>query len=118
MNLPEPIPGNDHADRVHGAEQMWAQASEQLDKVIEYAESVMPDVYANAGGNTDISVVYDWWKAYIQIAEQVGGRGGHSMTIIMCSAAITRLMRLEDRMRADTVLAQLDKEITDNDDDR
>jgi hypothetical protein len=57
---------------MHNAEQMYAEASHQLDKVIEYAASVMPQVYANAGGNADISVVYDWWKAYIQLAEEQG----------------------------------------------
>lgn len=118
MNLPEPIPGNDKADRVHNAEQMWATASEQLDQIIAYADSVMPDVFVRAGGNDDISVIYDWWKAYVMQAEMMGGRGAHDMTVIVCCAALTRLMRIEDRMRADTVLAQLDKEITDNDDDR
>jgi hypothetical protein len=113
---PQPIPGNDEAYPMHNAEQMWAQADEHLGKVIEYAESVMPIAYANAGGNQDISVVYDWWKSYIQIAEHMSGEAAHSMTILMCSAALTRLMRNDDRMRADTVLAQLEKEISNDDD--
>lgn len=117
MTDPQPLPGNNDAYPMHNAEQMWAQANEHLGKVIEYAESVMPTAYANAGGNQDISVVYDWWKAYIQIAEQMGGSAAHDMTILMCSAAITRLMRQDDRMRADTVLAQLEKEIQGHDDD-
>lgn len=115
---PQPLPDNNsHPERTHLAEQMWAQADEHLGKVIGYAQSVMPAAYANAGGNQDISVVYDWWKAYIQVAEQVGGQRAHEITILMCSAAITRLMRQDDRMRADTVLAQLEKEITGHDDD-
>lgn len=116
-DLPEPQPDNTMPARTHAAEQMWAEADEQLGKVIAYAESVMPSVYANAGGNNDVSVVYDWWKAYIQIAETVGGQRGHDMTVLMCSAAITRLMRNEDRMQASTVLAQLEKEIQGHDDD-
>jgi hypothetical protein len=39
QSMPEPIPGNDGADRMHNAEQMYAEASHQLDKVIEYAAS-------------------------------------------------------------------------------
>lgn len=110
-DLPDPVEGNTGADRVHGAEQMWAQANEWLEKIMGYANSVMPIVYTNAGGNKDISVVFDWWKAYIQLAEIQRGQDAHDMTIIMCSAALTRLMRQDDRMRADTVLAQLEKEI-------
>jgi hypothetical protein len=83
-------------------------------------------VYANAGGNADISVVYDWWKAYIQLAEEQGqnvanligaqGNGAHDMTILMCAAAITRLMHAEAGMATSTVLAQLEKEIGNDDD--
>ena len=121
----EPIPGNNDPHRVHGAEQMWAAADAHLRKVIEYAHTVMPDVYAKAGGNTDISVVYDWWKAYIQAAEEVGENlsnmlglnhnGAHDMTVLMCAAAITKLMASEETMRVSTVLTQLERDINDDD---
>lgn len=110
MPNPEPVEGNNSPDLIHNAEQMWAEADEHLGDVLKWAESILPSLYLNAGGNTDISVIYDWWKAYIVIAEQHSPES-HSMTIVMCCAALTRLMRHDDRMRADTVLAQLEKEI-------
>lgn len=121
MNMPEPVPDNNRPEVVHHAEQMWGRADEQLQKILDHTEGMLPVIYENAGGNTDISALYDYWKAYIQVAENTGAtisaalgmdeNPAHTMTILVCAAALTRLMRADDRMRADTVLAQLEKEI-------
>jgi hypothetical protein len=102
------------------AEQLWAQADEALGKVIEHIKGLESKIYSEAGENSDTSVLFDFMKGYIMAAEQqaevVGlGQLGHDSTLIMAASAITRLIRYDDRMRADTVLAQLDKEITDDD---
>lgn len=105
------------------AEQMWAQADEALSAVLAHIKGLEPKIYSTAGENSDTSVLFDFMKGYIMQAEHeadaIGlGQAARDSTLIMCASAITRLIRYDDRMRADTVLAQLDKEITDNDDDR
>lgn len=97
------------------AEQMWAQADDALNKVLEYIKSLEPKIYGMAPGNSDVSILFDFLKGYIMQAEiqgeQVGlGSVTHDATIIMAASAITRLIRQDDRMRVDNLLAQLEKE--------
>lgn len=106
------MPGEFEPDRspqaIHGAEQMWAIANNHLQKIIDEVKSNEPGIYAKAG-NTDPSVLYDWFKMYIQVAEQRAGAPAHDMTILMCCAAITRLVR-DERTEVSDVLTQLEKE--------
>lgn len=100
--------------RVHKSEQSWAGASESLDKVVAYVRSQEPELYRIAGGNTDASVLFDYMKGYIVESErQAPGSMGHMATVLFCAAAITRLVRAP---LTNDALAQLDKEIEDNDD--
>lgn len=105
--MPIPQDGYNHPSHIHGAEQMWAQGSAYLDQVIKHVREHEPAIYGNVG-NTDSSVLYDWLKAFIITAEQDGNPTAHDVTILMCAAAITRLVRAP---RTDDPLAQLDKEI-------
>jgi hypothetical protein len=98
--------------RVHGADQLWAEASIHLDKIIAYVRTQESDIYTEAGGNHDPSVLYDWMKGYIMAAEVSGGRAARHMTLLMAAASITRLTRAP---RVDDPLAQLDKELGHDD---
>lgn len=91
--------------RIHGADEMWTQALNQLDKIIAYIRTLEADIYTEAGENTDASVLYDWLKAYIKKAEDNGGQVARDSTMLMAAAAITRLVRAP---RTDDPLAQLD----------
>jgi hypothetical protein len=103
---------NEDPRRIHIAEQMWATMSQRLDQIIEYVRSEEPQIY-EVGGNTDASVLFDWMKYYIVTNERAFGEQAEVMTLLMCAAAITRLVRAP---LTDDVLAQLDKEIEGNDD--
>jgi hypothetical protein len=109
MDVPEE---NRDPRRIHGAEQMWAQASIHLDRVLAMVHEQEPAIIENAAGNTDPSVIYDWLKLFIMVAER-HGQEAHNTTILMCAAAITRLARAP---RVDDPLAQLDWKETGNDD--
>ena len=104
----------DDPQRIHNTEQWWAQATEHLDKILAYVKTQEPAIYAKAAGNTDVSVLFDWFKAYIQTAENQGGLAAHQATIVLCACAITRLMRDDERMAASTVLAQLERDMNDD----
>lgn len=100
--------------RVHKSEQSWAAASQSLDNVLNYVRTQEPELYRIAGGNTDASVLFDYMKGYIVESErQAPGNVGHMATVLFCAAAITRLVRAP---LTNDALAQLDKEIEDNDD--
>jgi hypothetical protein len=101
--------------RIHGAEQMWAQAQQHLDKIIANVRQDEPRIIAQTGGNTDDSALYDFLKGYIMQAERISGQKAHDVTILMCAAAIVRLVRAP---RTDDILAQLDWETGDNNDDQ
>jgi hypothetical protein len=106
----------DDPRRIQDTEQMWAQATEHVDSILAFVRRQEPLIYAKVGGNTDISVLFDWFKAYIQVAENQGGQEQHNATIVICAAALTRLMRQDDLTDARTVLAQLERDMTDDDD--
>lgn len=106
---PKDIPEiNRDPRRIHGADEMWAEARDHLDKILDEVTKIMPKIYVQAGGNTDASVTFDFMKGYIMKSEQTGGMMAHRVTVLMCAAAITRLVRAP---RANDPLAQLDKEI-------
>jgi hypothetical protein len=90
MDIPEV---NRDPARIHGADEMWTQALNHLDKIIAHVKTMEPDIYVMAGENTDASVLFDWLKGYIKVAENVGGRAAHETTLLMCAAAITKLVR-------------------------
>lgn len=92
--------------RIHGAEQVWAQANTHLQKIMDHVATLEDDIYTAAGGNHDPSVLYDWLKAYIQTAERNGGKPARDVTMLMCAAAITRLVRAP--RTTNDPLAQLD----------
>lgn len=107
--MDRPPPENRDPRRIHGAEQMWAAASRHLDKVIALVHAEESAIIANAAGNSDASVIYDWLKLFIMVAEKDdepnGDQQAHNTTILMCAAAITRLVRAP---RINDPLAQLD----------
>lgn len=94
--------------RIQAADQMWAEATAHLDKVVNHIRELEPAIIRATGENTDSSVIFDWLKAYIYRAETNGGDVAHQVTMAMCAAAITKLVRAP---RTDDPLAQLDKEI-------
>lgn len=107
----QPEPRNLDPRRIRAADEIYAQARNHLDKIIEHVHEMESDIYT-VSGNRDSSVLYDWLKGYIQIAERNGGQKAHDITLLMCAAAITRLVRDE---RTDATLAELDKELDDDD---
>lgn len=113
--MPMPDPHNLDPARIHGADEMYAQARNHLDKIIAYVRQQESNIYAMAG-NTDTSVLYDWFRAYIKQAENHGGQAmqkhARDTTLLMCAAALTRLVR---DTRTDATLAQLDWKEPDDD---
>lgn len=107
-----PEPRNLDPKRIHAADEMYTQARNHLDRIMAHVRTMEPNIYGTAG-NRDSSVLYDWLKGYILVAEKGGGENAHKMTVLMCAAALTRLVRDE---RTDATLAELDKEIEDHDD--
>lgn len=105
---------NSDPRRISAADQMWADASRCLDNVIEYVRSQEPELYAIAAENSDDSVLFDYMKGYIMESERRAPGDGHKATILFCAAAITRLVR---GPRTNDVLAQLDKELEQDNDD-
>lgn len=99
--------------RIHAADEMWTAATDHLDKIIEHVRTMEPNIYRMAQENHDISVLFDWMKMYIISVEEQYGEQAHRMTMLMCAAAVTRLVRAP---RTDDVLAQLDKELNQDDD--
>lgn len=93
---------------IHGAEQLWADASKCLDNFLAYLREQLPDLHEIVGGNTDPSIVFDFMKSYIVESELSSPGTGHKATILFCAAAITRLVSAP---LTDDVLAQLDKEM-------
>lgn len=108
FDMPMPNPENLNPARIKAADEMYAEARNHLDKIIAYSRSVESIVYAKAG-NADPSVIYDWFKAYIVMAHRDGGEQAQNTTMLMCAAALTRLV-CETHTDA-TLLAELDKEI-------
>ena len=102
---------NDDPRRVHAAEQAWATTQSQLENVINMFRNAEGDIYQHAQ-NTDDSVLFDYIKGYIITAENEQGHAGHIMTVIMCAAALTKLVRAP--RTTDDPLAQLDWNIGDN----
>lgn len=101
----EPSEVNKDPARIHGAEQQWARAREHLDLILNHVKNMEPHMTEIVGGNTDVSVTFDFMLNYIRQAERFGGITAHQMTVAMCAAAITRLVSApltEDQ------LAQLD----------
>jgi hypothetical protein len=92
---------------IHHAEQVWADVSAHLDRVIAMITEQEPQIYLVAG-NSDSSVLFDFMKGYIVDAERENGLASHLTTVLMCAAAITRIVRAP---RTNDPLAQLDKEI-------
>lgn len=91
--------------RIHGAEQVWAQADEHLGKIIANLQLMEPNIYEQAAGNDDASVLYDYLKGFITRSAKTDP-GALDTSLLMCAAAITRLVRAS---RTDTdILAQLD----------
>lgn len=109
-SMPTPQDDYNHPAHIHGAEQMWAQASAYLDVIIKQVRMREPMIYG-AVENTDSSVLYEWLKCFILGAEAGGGDNPtpHEVTILMCAAAITKLVRAP--RTTDDTLAQLDKEL-------
>lgn len=105
-----PTPNNRDPAVVSMADRIWLDASEHLDKIVAYVKTLEPDIYAMAG-NTDTSVLYDWLKGYIQVAEVNGGKQARDVTLLMAAAAITRLVREDERIAASNLLGELEKEI-------
>lgn len=105
---------NREPHRIHNEDQFNALANEHLDKVVAMITEELPEIYRRAGGNTDSSVVFSYLRSYIIAAEKDFGAAAHLTTVLMCAAAITRLVRAP---RTDTdPLAQLEKELRKNDD--
>lgn len=103
---------NSDPRRIRAADEMYAQARNHLDKILDtLTTDALPEVYTATGGNDDASVTFDFLKTYIIKAEREYGESAHQVTILMCAAAMTRLVR------ASTIdpLAQLDKEISHDD---
>lgn len=107
----QPEPRNRDPRRIHAADEMYTAARNHLDKIMAHVKEMEPDIYL-VGGNDDSSVLYDWLRTYIRVAEDMGGENARKVTLIMCAAAITRLVRDE---RTDAALAELDKELGNDD---
>jgi DNA topoisomerase VI subunit A len=97
-DIMQPNEANRDPRRIHAADKMYAQARNHLDKIIEHVKELEPDIYT-VSGNTDSSVLYDWLKGYIKVAEdkaselsEAQGKAARDMTLLMCAAAITRLV--------------------------
>lgn len=115
MTFPHVPEENKSPKIMHECEQLWAQADQALENVLNHIKGIEDKVYHNAAGNTDTSVLFDFMKGYIMAAERdaeaVGaGQIARNATLLLCAASITRLIRHDDRMRADTLFAQLEKE--------
>lgn len=120
MDIPE---ANRTPQAMHHAEQMWAQANTALDRILVHIKGLEPGMYDKVGQSTDASVLFDFMKGYIMTAEWQAeamgqGRVARDATIVLCACAITRLMRSEDSMQTSTVLAELERDINDDDDHR
>jgi hypothetical protein len=103
--MTQPNEANLDPKRIHAADEIYTTARNHLDKIIAHVKEMEPDIYTVAG-NADASVLYDWLKGYIAVAERNGGKPAHEVTLLMCAAAITRLVRAS---RTDNdPLAQLD----------
>lgn len=100
--------------RIHGADEKWTAALNHLGTVMEYIEGIEPMIYS-AGGNTDASVLFDFMAGYIQKAEQAGGLQAQIMTRFMCAAAITKLVRASRTTSTDDTLAQLERDMHNDD---
>jgi hypothetical protein len=107
-------PDNMDPRRIHHEDQLWAEANGHLDKVLDMVRDELPDIFETAG-NTDESVIFSWLRYYIITAERQWGKIGHLTTILMCGAAITRLVRESERAKASGVLAQLERDMKDDD---
>lgn len=106
---------NRNPSAIHGAEQMWAEASKSLDNALNHIRGRLPEVYETAGGNTDPSVIFDFMKSYIIESEMTApGNIGHKATVLFCAAAFTRLVGAPP---TNDVLAQLEKDMETGNDD-
>ena len=94
---------------IHLADQMWAEGSNHLDRILAYVKSQEAAVYRSAG-NDDASVLFDFMKGFIMKAEEDHPEEWRASTIFVAAAAITRLVRAP-RTVSNPILAQLDKEI-------
>jgi hypothetical protein len=90
--------------RIHNEEQFYADATVHLNRVLAMLDREMPDIFAEIG-NSDPSVTFSWLRNYIVEAEKEFGMAAHLTTVLMCAAAITRLVGAPP---TDDVLAQLD----------
>jgi hypothetical protein len=99
--------------RIHTEDQFWADAGVHLDKVLAEVREKLPEIYEE-GGNTDSSVVFAWLRHYIITAERQWGPVAHLTTVLMCAAAITRLVGAP---LTNDVLAQLEKDMETGNDD-
>src|SRR4051812_14396660 len=117
MEIPE---ANRSPQAMHHAEQLWANANAAMDKLLVHLKELEPVMYARAGQSSDASVLFDFMKGYFQASElqtqAMGlGQAGHDGTIVIAACAITRLMRENDRMQTSTVLAELERDINNDD---
>lgn len=100
--------------RIHNEEQFYATAGDHLDTMLAKLTEQLPEIHRKAGDNSDPSVVFSWLRSYIVEAEKEFGPGAHLTTILMCAAALTRLVCAP---HTDTdPLAQLERELNQNDD--
>lgn len=95
---------NREPHRIHNEDQFWAEAGTHLDKVMQMIGEKLPEIY-DEGGNTDPSVLFSWLRHYIVQAERDYGMVAHLTTVLMCAAAITRLVEAPS---TNDVLAHLD----------
>lgn len=91
------------------ADQAWSIGQMYLDRFLDAVRALEPELYKEVE-NSDASVLYDYLKQYIKTCEDTDNSpyGGHTMTRVMCAAAITRLARAP---RADDPLAHYEREM-------
>jgi hypothetical protein len=97
-------------EQVHTAEQRWAMAKDMLETNLTRLRVDIPHV-ADASGNSDPSMVFDWMWAQIMQMEMTDPNA-HKFTVIMCAAAFVELAL----PRTDDPLTQLEKEVNDDND--
>lgn len=99
---------NQRPQIIHQTEQVYSRVRNHLDMILAHVRDSEPQLYRIAATD-DPSALFDFVKGYILASEREHGQEAHNVTILMCAAAITRLVRAS-RTDEDT-LTQLRKDI-------
>lgn len=98
--------------KIHRAEQNWEAATQGLSRIVEHIRDKHNVLTHAAGGNSDVSVTFDYVHQWIRRMESESPTPEltHHMTVMWCAAAITRLVHASG---TESSLAQLDWETPD-----